>query len=511
MMARRGARQALLERMRATVDTHAERAAVRAPDARVSYREFARLAGRLCQTLRSPTRTQRGPIGLLLDRSAAAYAAMWAAVALGRPYVPLNPRDPAGRLRSIVRQANVETVVCTESSRHLAGVLGIAPDNIVVGEAATSDGETGGASMDWRGSDGDEGHAYVLFTSGSTGEPKGVPISYESLGTFIDNVEALLDYRPSDVCTQISELPFDLSTHEIYLALLNGCALCPARQIDLFNPARYVADNGITVWTSVPSVARVAFHHASVPALQDDLATIRLSIFNGEALTSELARDWGAATRGADIWNTYGPTECTVAVSAQYWRDLPDLSEAGVVSIGTVFPDCRAALLDDEGIVPVVADGGSGVGELLLATPQCFDGYLDPDLQSPFVTDGSGRKYYRTGDRVLARDGRLFHLGRLDWQVKIRGYRIELLEVEHHIRRRLGSEALAVVAYPPRQPTELILFLVGDRDPPKLSGDLLGVPHYMVPRRTIRVDALPLTRHGKLDRNALIERLEDGS
>lgn len=504
MTTRHSGRQALLERMRATIEAHAESVAVRTPDTRVSYREFSGLVGRLSLALRSPTRTQRGPVALLLDRSAAAYAAVWAAVALGRPYVPLNSRDPVDRLRSIVTQASVETVVCTASGRDLARGLGIAPHNIVVAETTTS----GGASMDWAGSDGDEGYAYILFTSGSTGEPKGVPISYESLACFIDNLESLIDYRPSDVCSQIGELSFDLSTQEIYLALLNGCALCPARRIDLFNPARYVADNGITVWTSGPSLARVALHHASVQALQNDLATVRLSIFNGEALTSNLARDWRAATRGADIWNSYGPTECTVAVSAQYWRDIPDLSEAGVVSIGTVFPDCKAALLDDENIVPVIADGGSRVGELLLATPQCFDGYLDPNLPSPFVTDGSRQRYYRTGDRVLARDERLFYLGRLDWQVKIRGYRVELLEVEHHIRRRLASEALAVVAYPPGRPTELILFLAGDHDPPRLSGDALGVPHYMVPHRTVLVDALPLTAHGKVDRNALIERLE---
>ena len=149
--------------------------------------------------------------------------------------------------------------------------------------------------------------------------------------------------------------------------------------------------------------------------------------FNGEALTSHLARDWSAATRGADLWNTYGPTECTVAVSAQPWRDDPDLSQAGVVSIGTAFPDCKAALLDGDDIVPVGPQSSSLVGELLLATPQCFDGYLDPALPSPFITDDAGLKYYRTGDRVLARGARLFHLGRLDHQVKIRGHRIDRL------------------------------------------------------------------------------------
>lgn len=512
-MSRHAGRKALLARMRATIDAHADRIAVRTRETRVSYREFSRLVGRLCRALRNPKRVQRGPIGLLLDRSATAYAAMWAAITLGRPYLPLNPGYPAARLRSIVRQANVDVVICTETSRDLACVLDITTDNVVVAETVTSAGAGGGGvSIDWSESDEDEGHAYVLFTSGSTGEAKGVPISYERLSGFIDNLESLIDYRPGDVCSQVCELSFDLSVHEVHLALLNGCALCPARQIDLFNPARYVSEHGITLWTSVPSLARVVLHHgASVQGLQDDLGTIRLSIFNGEALTSQLARDWSAATRGADLWNTYGPTECTVAVSAQPWRDDPDLSEAGVVSIGTTFPDCKAALLVGEEIVPVGPDDGALVGELLLATPQCFADYLDPDLPSPFITDGAGLKYYRTGDRVLSRGARLFHLGRLDHQVKIRGYRIELLEVEHHIRRRLGSEALAVIAYPRQHPTDLILFLAGDCEAPKLTADALGVPDYMVPRRTILVDALPFTAHGKLDRNALIERMEANS
>ena len=508
-MSRDTARKALLARMRAAIDVHAERTAVRTRETRVSYREFSRLIGQLCRALRNPKRMQRGPVGLLLDRSATAYAAMWAAIALGRPYVPLNPRYPVTRLRSIVRQARADVVICSDANQELAHLLGIAPANVVVSETENPAGTTGGALIDSIASDEDEGSAYTLFTSGSTGEPKGVPISYESLFGFIDNLESLIDYRPEDICSQVCELSFDLSVQEIYLALMNGCALCPARQIDLFNPARYVSENGITIWTSVPSLARVALHHgASVDGIQEALATIRLSVFNGEALTSRLARDWSAATHGADLWNTYGPTECTVAVSAQPWRDDPELSEAGVISIGTIFPDCKAALLDGDDIVPVdPPEGGALVGELLLATPQRFAGYLDPDLPSPFISDDAGRKYYRTGDLVLSKGTRLFHLGRLDQQVKIRGHRIELLEVEHHLRRRLGSDALAVIAYPPQRPTDLILFLAGDREPPKLTADEFGLPSYMMPRRTVLVDALPFTSHGKLDRNALIERM----
>ena len=490
------ARKTLLARMRARIDACPERVAVRTPEASVTYRDFSRLVGWLGHELRCPERAPRGPVGLLLDRSAAAYAAMWAAIAAGRPYVPLNPRHPAERLRNIVGQAGIETAVCTATERDLLARLGIAPGNAVVVETHLPARETGGgASIDWSVSDRDEGNAYILFTSGSTGKPKGVPISYDNLHRFIENLGAAIRYRPEDVCSQFCELSFDLSVHEIFLALLNGCTLCPARETDLFNPARYVAGNGITVWVSVPSLARVALHNG-LP-VGKALRTLRLSMFNGEALTDRLAREWQAAAADSEVWNTYGPTECTVAVTTQRWRNDPDLSELGAISIGTPFPDCTAALLAEGEIVPVSAEREGPVGELLLATPQRFDGYLDPNLPAPFISDKDGLEYYRTGDRVLARGGRLFFLERIDLQLKIGGHRIELLEIEHRLREFLRTDTLAVIAHPRRHPTRLVLFLAGKRETPRLTSEELGLPGYMVPRRCILIDSLPVTAQRK--------------
>ena len=505
MMSRRSGREVLLARMRAQIDSRAGRIAVRSPEGSTTYGDLSRLIGWLCHELRSSGRAQSGPVGLLLDRSATAYAAMWATIAVGRPYVPLNVRYPLTRLRSIVGQAGVEVAVCARTGRDLLARLGIAPENTVVAQTHKPTGETGEAPTDWSESVRDEGIAYIFFTSGSTGEPKGVPISYDNLHGFIENLDSTIGYDPEDVCSQVCELSFDLSVHEIYLALLNGCTLCPAREIDLFNPVRYVSENGITVWVSVPSLARVALHNGL--AVGQALSSLRLSIFNGEALTDRLAREWQAAAPGCEVWNTYGPTECTVAVSAQRWQDDPDLSEAGVVSIGNAFPDCAPALLADGEVVPVSEERSGFVGELLLATPQRFDGYIDPSLPSPFIADEGGLKYYRTGDWVLARGTRLFWLDRLDLQVKIGGHRIELLEVEHRLREWLSSDALAVVAHPRRHPTQLVLFLSGRPEAPKLTSDELCLPDYMVPRRCILVDSLPVTTHGKLDREALRERI----
>ena len=205
-MPRRTARKALLARMQATIDTHAERTAVRSPTTRMSYGDFSQLIGRLCRELRSPVRAQRTPVGLLLERSAAAYAAMWAAIALGRPYVPLNEKYPSSRLRSIVTQAGIDVVICTEASRNLATRLGFTPENTVMAEGRIPAGEPGGAYADWTQTENDAAIAYILFTSGSTGEPKGVPISYENLYGFIENMSAVVDYNCEDVCSQMIEL-----------------------------------------------------------------------------------------------------------------------------------------------------------------------------------------------------------------------------------------------------------------------------------------------------------------
>ena len=201
-MSDQGGRKALLARMQTTIDRHVQRTAVRATGESLSYGDFSRLVRRLCLELRNPKRAQGGPVGLLLDRSAAAYAAMWAAIALGRPYVPLNAKYPPSRLRSILRQAGVDVTVCTQANRGLATGLGIASDNTVVADTDFPADELAGGAIDWGVSDEDQGIAYILFTSGSTGEPKGVPISYDNLASFIENLGAVIDYRPEDVCSQ---------------------------------------------------------------------------------------------------------------------------------------------------------------------------------------------------------------------------------------------------------------------------------------------------------------------
>lgn len=492
-------RNALIARMREVVTRRADHVAVREHAQSYTYAELGGMISRLCDAMNRQSAEAGQSIGLLLDRSARAYAAMWASIVHGRPYVPLNTAYPQSRLRDIISQARIGVVVCDRDTRNLAHALGLS-DTLLVDAGEDLPERTDLEQTSWHSrAVGDI--AYVLFTSGSTGRPKGVPISYDNLLAFIENMEAAIEYRSNDVCSQVCELSFDFSVHEVYLALLNGCTLCPARRIDLFNPAEYIETQSITVWIAVPSLARVILNNG-LP-IGNRLDGVRVSIFNGEALTTGLAAAWRDAAPNTEIWNSYGPTECTVAVTTQRWNGEPELAEADVVAIGAPFANCRAALLDDDRLVPVSDATEGSAGELLLASPQRFAGYTDTRLASPFVTDSHGMTYYRTGDHVRWRGGRLYHLGRVDNQVKIGGHRIELMEIEHRLRRHLDTEALAVVAHPAQRPTELILFIEDATAPTGFHAEALGLPSYMLPARTIAVDALPTNSHGKLDRFAL--------
>lgn len=492
------AQQELLTQMRETIVRQGEHIAVREHDAEYSYSGLGELIAAVHQALGRAA--QGAAVGLLLGRSTVAYAAMWAAISRGIPYVPLNTSYPCSRLRHIIAQAGITQVICTKETAALAGELGLGGSALVI--AAPDMRASKKPDSDWwQASETGDDSAYVLFTSGSTGAPKGVPISYLNLAAFVANMSAAIPYQPDDVCAQMCELSFDFSVEEIYLSLLHGRTLCPARQVDLFNPAQFIASRGITVWISVPSLARVILTNG-VP-VGDSLHNLRLSIFNGERLTAELARAWLQAAPNTQIWNSYGPTECTVAVTTQRWHDDTNLEYAGGVAIGRPFADCKVALLNDDTITHLADTGSAPGGELLLATPQRFAGYTDRQLPAPFVTDPGGCALYRTGDRVCQRDGKLFHLGRTDDQVKVGGHRIELMEIEHQLRKQLATSLLAVIAYPASLPTELVLFLADQSSAPELNAEALGLPAYMLPKRTVLLDALPLNSHGKLDRSAL--------
>jgi amino acid adenylation domain-containing protein len=295
---------------------------------------------------------------------------------------------------------------------------------------------------------GDEALAYVIYTSGSTGEPKGVAIRRRSVRDYAKYLGTRYGVSPEDRVAQFSDLTFDFSVHDLWLAWSWGACLSVVPRDEMLAPASFIHDAGITCWASVPSVAGMLsrlrlLRPNSWPAL-------RMTVFCGEPLPEVLAAQWQAAAPNAVVENIYGPTEATVAISHFRWDSATSPSRCinGVVPIGWVFDGQRCAIASDG----VAVERGEP-GELLLNGSQVAVGYWrDAErsaaqfVEAPSLGPGT---WYRTGDVVREdADGCMHFVGRVDHQIKVQGFRVELQEVEHAVRIATGCDDVSCVGWP---------------------------------------------------------------
>jgi amino acid adenylation domain-containing protein len=433
-------------------------------------------------------------IGVLSNRRAETYQAVLAPFFAGKPFTPLNPSFPLDRLRAIAALSGVDLVLCDSSTRDLAGQLGL-PFHCVadaaVQEASTSTvwPHLAKAAMD------DEAIAYRMFTSGSTGEPKGVPIPCAALAHYVDAIRELLEFPQGARFSQCFDISFDLSMHDIFVALASGGTIVPASDMQLLMPHSYIAKRAIDVWFSVPMLAMVAARGQGEKPVDHRLS---IALFCGEPLPMDYVRRFRPfLLDGAPLWNLYGPTEATIAFTAQCVGE--DDEPFAIAPLGDPFGDNRIAILDDAGNIAPVTEGA--LGELLLGGPQVFGGYL-PARIDPFVDGPSGR-FYRSGDLVRFEGGKLHHLGRIDSQVKLRGHRIELAEVEAAFRNLLGCEAAAAFLHGELDAAELRVAYQRSSDIEDTGPIERALPDYMVPGRILRLAELPVNVNGKVDRKQL--------
>jgi acyl-coenzyme A synthetase/AMP-(fatty) acid ligase len=354
--------------------------------------------------------------------------------------------------------------------------------------------------------------AYLFFTSGTTGKPKGVPVSSGNLSSYLDFMLRTYDFQPEDRFTQNFDLTFDLSVHDIFLAWSSGACLCVPHDNSSFVMAGFIREKKPTVWFSVPSVVMLMGRMRLLKP--GAFPSIRLSFFCGEALHSRTADAWKSAALQSRIVNLYGPTEATIAIS-QY--ELPDNSKLwksalGIISIGRVFKGNRFTL---QGAGPVQCEG-----ELCLSGNQVVDGYFEneeADKDSFCIDPVSRQKWYNTGDLVKEdKDGDLFFYGRKDAEVKISGYRVNLKEIENVLA---GYEAVAQTVVIFEQDEEgqgtIVAFILGNKSQ-KIEEKALDsecrqqLPWYMVPGKYIFVDEIPLNTNGKVDVAALKMKWTNG-
>ncbi|GAA3130597.1 non-ribosomal peptide synthetase [Streptomyces rameus] len=471
---------------------------------RLTYAELDARANQIAHLLR---RLGVGPdsrVALLLPRSVEMYASLLGVCKAGAAFVPVDPEAPADRVAHVVRDAGVDAVL-TGSARAAdarqalpRGVCAVVEMDSCAGELAalptTRLAEEAGAGADPA--------AYVMYTSGSSGRPKGVEIARSSIDNFVRVVSPVYGIRPSDRVYQGMAISFDFSIEEIWPTWAAGATLIAGPS----GPARLGAEladfldrHQVTVLYCVPTLL------ATIP---QDLPRLRSIFVGGEACPAALVERWSRP--GRRILNTYGPTETTVTATVQ------ELRPGRPVTIGRPLPTYTVVLLDERR-EPVPR---GAVGEICLGGPGIARGYVGrPDLTAErfirhALAPGSGR-LYRTGDlgRMTAQ-GEIEYLGRADAEVKIRGYRVSLEEIESVLMEDpdVAQAAAALVPRDGGDEQALAGYVVradgGGADEAALAARLRerlrrALPAYMVPATLDFLDRLPLSPSGKTDRSRL--------
>jgi len=514
---------------------HPDRPALEADGAALTYAQLRERALAIAATIQG--RGAQNPLGaVLFQRSATGFAGILGTLAAGRGYVPMMPSLPAVRIALMLERSEVDVLIIdAASAKLLPELLGrasrplrvIAPDlpaaklREAVDAGVVSSGEHTLVGADelapaseWRPpSPSADDIAYLLFTSGSTGEPKGVMVAHRNIERFLDVVVERYALRETDRFSHLFEVTFDLSLFDMFAAWRVGGCLCVPSMGQRLLPARYVTDADLTVWFSVPSAAVLMKDMRQLGP--DAFQRLRVVLFCGEALPVAVAAAFAEAAPNAVLENIYGPTELTLACTNYRWHDeTPREAENDVVPIGEPYPEMTALIVDDA--MEPVAPGETG--ELLMTGPQVTLGYWrDPErTAAAFVTPpGLDEVYYRTGDRVRAptKDAPMTFLGRLDAQIKINGYRVELGEIEAVLRQEAGVDAAVALGWPltPGGAGGVEAFVVHDALDVDAVLDAMAarLPKYMVPKQIHQIDAFALNTNGKIDRKALRRRLEN--
>jgi amino acid adenylation domain-containing protein len=486
----------LLERWSAWVP---DRTAVIHASREATYHELNERAEFLATRLRASGVKPEVVVGLLLNRSIELIVAVLAVWKAGGAFVPLCPSHPPNRTAFILADTQAAVVLTDRDPTGLLPGYGEQVLRVDGIDAIDNTVGTGMANYAPRACPDRRNLAYVLYTSGSTGVPKGALIEQGGVVNLADALQRLFGDLETARVFQFAPVSFDAWVWELAMSVLNGGTLClPPDGVTLTGHAlaRVLSEYHVTHFSATPSLI------ASLPV--DGLSTVRTLVAGGEVLPEFLVARWGSRVR---LFNAYGPTEVTVCATAGRCEDLGGPKP----SIGWPLHHVDVHVVDQNGH-PVLA---GAVGELWVGGDGVARGYLKQAslTEERFIPDHlSGRpgaRLYRTGD--LARwlpDGRLDFVGRIDRQIKIRGYRIEPAEVEEALRRHPRISGAVVSVFGADKLRRLVAHIeVPSGEPvpvPELHAFLRPIlPDYMVPSVFVTLAQLPLTTHGKVDRDAL--------
>lgn len=454
----------------------------------LTFGELHRQSDALATHLDATLKEDRAPVAVVGHKQPEMLVAFLAIVKTGRAYVPIESSMPEERVRAIIQGSKTS--------------LTLTPTDIAaLNLRSSADAPYCRAPIP------ETAPFYIMFTSGSTGEPKGVVITHRCLAEFVSWMLAEQKFTEGrEVFLNQAPFSFDLSVMDLYLSLLTGSTLFSISFDDLHDSQRLhrqLAISEVTVWVSTPSFARMCLSEANFTG--ERLQTLKRFLFCGEILQPDTARQLLERFPEAAVWNTYGPTEATVAATS-IRVTLENIDRYPTLPVGYPMPSGGIAILHEDG--ERVPEGQSG--EIVISGSNVSPGYLNrPDLNQTVFKNFDGQPAYHTGDWGHLADGLLFFEGRRDGQIKHHGYRIELGEIEAHLGRHPAvQQAAALVQDYGTAGSTLVAYLVFSPSQKATRHELRKflserLPPYAVPSAYIDVPGLPLTPNGKLDRRAL--------
>jgi len=496
--------QSIASRFEQQVSLYSQHLAVKTQTEECTYEQLNRKANRIAQALLALQGTAYQQVGLVLRHDAPMIAALLGALKAGKTYVPLDITHPSERLSYILEHAQIGAILTENRTRALAGRL--AQQRLPVINVDELDQELPETNPALNVAP--ESLAYILYTSGSTGQPKGVMQSHRNVLHHVRCYTNGLHLNLHDRLTLLSSYAFDAAVMDIFGALLNGAALYP---VDL-NDAGFdgleacVVDEEITIYHSTPTVYRYF-----VGGLADDevFSSVRLVVLGGEeTVRMDVDLYKRHFSEECILVNGFGPTESTLALQYFISKDT-DVTRTSV-PVGYAVPKTEIHLLDEFGEQVMV----HGVGEIAISSEHLALGYwrdtastakaFRPDPVNP------GKRIYLTGDLgQLLPDGSTEFKGRKDLQAKIRGYRIELGEIEALLRRHPAiCECVVILREDLPVDKRLVAYVIPDEQIAPTPSDLRAflsryLPEYMVPSIFVTLEELSLTANGKVDRRAL--------